>query len=1049
MHIVASDIYDKFSISTQLFLQERDGKLSLDPQKNALERLDEQLDLAWRRPYMDEQQRTIASPSIINGVECISAFIQLNDNSDVSVLRRLGVEVQCRFDGGVVTAEIPVDAIESVASLGAVQRIDVAELMQKSSDVARQTTRVLPTLANDLESLSLGILSPYDGTGVILGVIDTGIDFQHIAFKDKDGNYRIKRAYIYNGTTETDYDSSNINLATTDDDTGDHGTHTSALAGGSSVIISGNTVTVTDNPSLATYGGMAPGTDLYLAGIRDLKTTYLANAFQKICTYADQQGQPVVVSNSWGSQAGPHNGTGYFANITSQYFGDAHPGHICLFASANDAGNGNGEGTGFHVFKDNVSSANPLNTVLYSHRYSNTTDGYCYAKTIFNAWARNINTTALTLKIMVLDASTGAVLTSTTVNPTTGGTNVTGLSSYYDGTLTAYKDHTSSELTEIMLYSSEFKTKGRTYDSTNKFYTSKYVLAVQLYPSSGTSAIDAWGGNYSYFGNTPVNNNYNWLAGSDDCSVSDEAVNLNVISVGAYVTKNRITDHDGITHALSTGYTVGDIAPFSGYATAEACPTGQQHPWICAPGSSLVSAVNHYHTTNGYVDDYYASNGRYCVNGDLNNPYGNNEGTSMAAPVAAGIVALWLQAGLEAGKTMTTSYIKEVMQETAIHDTFTEGTNAIHFGQGKIDALAGIQYILGVTPAPIIQAPAPIVDFGRCELDQSYQQSLTIRAANLLDEPIAVSLSGSDAFSVSTNTLPATGGTFTVTYTPTANEIDTSTLTLTSGTTTSTVTLTGTPAAVTLRYKATADDDWHIFTPDASDVYALTDMYAFEVLEEVPNVDVSYTRNFKNTNYQSICLPFDVTITSELLQDFAVDAIYDNYATDTNHDGELDYFEIITEPLVEGDVMRANYPYLIAATAAQEMTIFSSGVTIQETSPVVLDCSSVKAAYTFCGTYSQMSKEDLNGLYVTSNGSLKHSSSSMNPFRWFMEITGRNGYAISATSQVSVRRIGDATHVDIHASDEIELPIYDLMGRPVSQSAGGIYIINGKKVYIK
>ena len=33
-----------------------------------------------------------------------------------------------------------------------------------------------------------------DGTGVVLGIVDDGIDFRHIAFKDKDGRSRIKRA---------------------------------------------------------------------------------------------------------------------------------------------------------------------------------------------------------------------------------------------------------------------------------------------------------------------------------------------------------------------------------------------------------------------------------------------------------------------------------------------------------------------------------------------------------------------------------------------------------------------------------------------------------------------------------------------------------------------------------------------------------------------------------------------------------------------------------------------------------------------------------------
>ena len=1345
--IASDDVSSKLSISTQMFLDERNGELSLEPEKNALDRLDAKLDLVWRRPYMLNQQRMIARPSTVDGVQYISAFVRLNDNTDVSALEALGVEVQCRFDGGLITCEIPVDAIESVAALGNVRRVNVAQLMQKTTNAARQGTHVDDVLTRSADAQALGILSSYDGTGVILGVIDTGIDFQHIAFKDKNGNYRFNRAYIYNGSSDTEYSGSNLSNATTDDEEEEHGTHTSSTAGGSSVIISGSNVTVTDNHAQATYGGMAPGTELYLCGINSLSNTYLANSFQKICTYADQQGKPVVVSNSWGSSIGPHDGTGDFADITAQYFGDSHPGHICLFSSGNNAGAGSGSGSGYYATKSNVSSSNPFSTILYSHTYSNTSDGYYYSGICLNAWARSTSVSSLTLKVMVINASTGAVLKTVTVTPSSNGTSITGLSTYYDGTLYAYKDYISSNKTQVLLYTQELTSKSVT--NNNSFYTSNYVLAVQLYPSSGSTTIDAWGGTYGYFGNTPANSTYNWVAGSDDCSVGDEATDPNVICVGAYVTKNRVTDYNGTTHDLSSTYTMGDIAYFSSYATAAACPTGQQLPWICAPGATIASAVNHLHTSGGYLDDTYADYGMYRVNSNTSYPYGTMEGTSMSTPVAAGIVALWLQAGLEAGKSMTTSYVKEVMQQTATRDSYvTTGANASHFGQGKINALAGIQYILGSSTEPRITATPTALTFTG-KPGETLTQTVTVSGFEAGNVTASVD---NALFTVTPATLSSAaveaGATVTVTFRSTVEGTQTGTLTLTDGTLTATVSLSaevhdtgsasdpyldvqryatideagatvsgmssiykyaenndgtawltlstygaykaasnqawittsgtnttsgswtyntapfyssssfftgtayamgktgtgsstvavnffvtnvtevrallrgysqwntkvnaylyvykctensngtltasssttgsqstsstsatsltvsgldassiykvtlqctrgllyeaafkttlpedltptlavnpasltfsglvGTPSTQTvtlsgdnltdavtvtttgagfstdvtsitasqaaagkavavtftptaagtfngtvtfsspgaesvsvaltatitsnLRYKSTSDDTWHYLSPNADGVYALTDFYAFEVLDEVPNADISYTRKFKNTNMQSICLPFDVAITSEFLQNFAVDEIFDNYAKDTDGDGEIDLIQILTESLKEGDVMHANYPYLIKASAAQEMTIASSGVTIYPTSPVIIDCSSTRATYTFCGTYTQMSVEELSGYYVTSAGSLSHSSTPMNPFRWYMAVSGRNGYQVSELSQVVVMRNGDTTRIDELESDDIEQPAYDLMGRQVLNPTGGIYIINGKKVLVK
>ena len=54
-----------------------------------------------------------------------------------------------------------------------------------------------------------------------------------------------------------------------------------------------------------------------------------------------------------------------------------------------------------------------------------------------------------------------------------------------------------------------------------------------------------------------------------------------------------------------------------------------------------------------------------------------------------------MQAATECSKQLTLSKVKNIMQETAIHDWWvTDGAHASHFGNGKIDALAGIEYIL-------------------------------------------------------------------------------------------------------------------------------------------------------------------------------------------------------------------------------------------------------------------------------------------------------------------------------------------------------------------
>ena len=795
------DIGNKLSISTQMFLSELVGDVSFDQTKELIEARAKAKGISLAEATKQAKyDRPIVKAVDMNGRQFISAFVRVSDRSVISQLEALGVEVQCEFSNGTLfTTMIPVDKLMDVAQMAKVTKISVATKRRPLTDKARQGTNVDDVLTLSTDAIRAGLSNKYDGSGVLLGVIDTGIDFQHKAFKDKDGNTRIKRAYVVTATTswsgstsysEKEYgdgasNSITSSAPTTDDSSEDHGTHTSSTAGGSSVIISGSTTTVTDDHASATYGGMAPGADLYLAGC-DLSDTYLANSFQKICNYADSKGMPVVVSNSWGGQFGPHDGTGEFADICAQYFSDSNPNHICLFAASNDAGT-----NGFHVM-GNASSSSPLGTVMnWNTDYGLT----FYYGIIANAWTRSSDKT-LGCKVIVINSS-GAKQAEVTVSASTNGTAVSGLSNYISsGTLYAYKDYVSSNKSQILLYAAG------TNSSPYLKMKSGYKLAVQFYPTSGSDVIDIWSGSaYTYYTNTPSTSGYTWTKGSDDMCVSDEATIPNAISIGAYSTKNKVTDYNNTSHTLSD-FTVGDIAYFSSYATADQSPTGIAYPWICAPGATVVSGVNAYDTSGdfSYINGNSAEYDMYRVNKDTTNPYGSMEGTSMATPCAAGIVALWLQAAKEVGKQLTTSDVKQIMQETAITDSYTNGANASHFGNGKIDALAGIKYILGATSNPTISVDQEEVAF-EGYATKEYTKTITVTGINLKGN-ITVSKSGSIVFSLNKNSITQTDGSvsteLTITWKPTTAGTQIGTITLSSTEAESvTINLTGTAEAAT------------------------------------------------------------------------------------------------------------------------------------------------------------------------------------------------------------------------------------------------------------
>lgn len=685
------DINSKLSPSTLMFLQQRDSKVSSMPAKTSRLKRPQRLAPVERRGNRNY----------------ISCFLRLADSNDLGAVTAKGVRVMCKFRDGLCTALIPTDSIESLARLSSVRRINVATRMTCATDTARHKTKV-DSVINESYALAAGLKKKYDGRGVLLAIVDNGIDFQHIAFKDSKGQSRIKRAYVYTGekpnlidgtvtpgTVTVYYNGDKINgleedkdavpfsdTLTTDFDQSYHGTHTASIAGGSSVIFDGDTTIVTDDHTKANAGGMAPGADLYLCGIQNINTVYVVNAYKYICDYADATGQPLVVSNSFGTQEGPHDGTGDFADVINQYFGDAHPNRICLFSASNDAGRVKDNEHGGYSLRGTASKDKPVGAILRDHSSSSDDGGCSYSSTISNCITHNAYSGLMGVKVYILDASTGAILETETAEQSNASETQTTInlnSKYYYGDLftgegpqvKVFWNTTPTGRKQILLSTKGMATTANNYGSKNgdRYYTSKYTLAVQFYPLEGEQLLDCWGGYTCHYSDHLTTPGITWTEPSDNSSVCDEACNPNVIAVGAYVTKNTVTDYQG-TAWTNSEYTLGDIAYWSSYQAEGYGATGEQLPHITAPGAEIVAAINHYEGSFGSTA--FAKRGRVLVNSDPKNMYGSLSGTSMACPAAAGIVALWLQAATEAGKNLTTTEVKNIMKETAIHDEWTK-----------------------------------------------------------------------------------------------------------------------------------------------------------------------------------------------------------------------------------------------------------------------------------------------------------------------------------------------------------------------------------------
>ena len=234
--------------------------------------------------------------------------------------------------------------------------------------------------------------------------------------------------------------------------------------------------------------------------------------------------------------------------------------------------------------------------------------------------------------------------------------------------------------------------------------------------------------------------------------------------------------------------------------------------------------------------------------------------------------------------------------------------------------------------------------------------------------------------------------------------------------------------------------------------------------------DITYSRTFKNTNWQAWYVPFKLDLTKEVLEKFSFAKFAGTY---TEEDGS---FYITVVRMKEGDVVKANTSYCVQAKVADKtnpQVITQAGATLkaaEETSFYVL---SAEKKITFKGNYSRRTVTEADdNWYALSGGQYSRQlpGNTIAPFRCFFTIEDRedNPYASTPNpAEVRLMVLGDETDgIEILRDGEYEkmrneaAVVYDLSGRPIvngtryalgssKKLTKGIYIINGKKVLVK
>ena len=518
------------------------------------------------------------------GSTTVNAIIRLHDATDAS---GIALSHNIRINtaaGNLVTAVIPLDAIAQLADDPRVGSIDTGGELRPMNDVARNMTGVTV-----LHQGGDGLPKAYTGEGVLVGIIDTGFDFMHPAFRDADGNCRIISVWDQNGYTGTPpadygygaaYDTPEaIQKAAHDISPDTHGTHVAATAVSSADI----------------YGGMAPDADIILVATNRSEAG-IADAVGYLLGIAEKQERPIAINLSMGTVLGFKDGSDQLPSMLDGLL-DNRAGTIMAIAAGNE---GHRNST---IVEHSTTGGTVIDTYFLppSHMRENIFIGTS-AESPFTVTLSLTGEDDATLFTATMGSDSGE---------STRHENIQGVDDRSFVNMSPVSDADGKPRgISVNLYAP--LTNGQ-----------RWHLAVSGEPGSYIAGCD--------YGDLE--------SGKQACTIASSACGHIPVSVGAYVSRDRFINLDA--QEIVSGWDVSGDYPGSGKGPSF---DGRDKPDMLAPGAYVISAINSYASAfNVQRSDLVASRPDASVTG-RNNYWGAMSGTSMATPVVTGIMALWLQA---------------------------------------------------------------------------------------------------------------------------------------------------------------------------------------------------------------------------------------------------------------------------------------------------------------------------------------------------------------------------------------------------------------------
>lgn len=612
-------------------------------------------------------------------------------NNDYALPREdfesLGIGIGTQV-GRVVTLRVPLYSLQELSEHPSIEQLNA----NRCHRVTCLNTRMecgAEILQNENKALVEGLGRSYTGKGVLVGMVDTGIEYNHLNFRNPEtGETRLRGAVLYRpeeGAADSIYEYYTepwqIDTLTTDNINNAHGTHTAGIAGGSYLGLD--------------MQGMAPESDLMLCGTSVLEDDRIIDALQRTFARADELGEPCVINLSIGNPVDWKDGRSALCLACEALTDNGNaPGRAIVFSAGND---GNKNFTIDYQFADTL----PVFTLLQPAVVGGKT---CYINPNIDAYCSD--SLPVQLDYVLYD----------TLSRTFGEMP---FEQHLLDTLEAGHDNRRHLCIDAdTCYMQDFPNK---------------LIAARISGSVG-SQITLY-----YINNSSVSYSMSdyglgdrWLCGSPSHSISDLCCTDAVISVGAYSAVDSLTNVFGRTvYPLSPR---GEVCSFSSYGPS--CD-GTSKPDVIAPGASVVSSFSsywedkiiYYYTSRRYLD----SPMMYVLTpeGESKTYYWiHSVGTSQSSPVVAGIIALWM----EACPMLTVNEIRSILQKTSRLDDhcLSAPGGLIQSGFGKVDAVAGLKEVLSMSGIETIRhdrhiSPLIFNLFGQPVKQQTNKEGFFIR----------------------------------------------------------------------------------------------------------------------------------------------------------------------------------------------------------------------------------------------------------------------------------------------------------------------------------